>query len=217
MSYWRPSPSLMCRCRLPSAPRVRTGTTTSLCPRMETCRPPRVEEEAGLRPSAPLRSGEGVAWCEWSQRERPGPSMTPWWPPPPRALPAQTRAPPTARTLTLPSSTPMTCERANQPSLSSSNTCIISHSEKVIQKKKKKNWLGIRGWNPQFLVEHCWSCCWQKNCTCGLWHFLSHIPYTLSLYLSSVPLESCLSWCCMLSHLPNACLLTMLGPVTHDI
>lgn len=30
-----------------------------------------------------------------------------------------------------------------------------------------------------------------------------------------MPLDSCLSWCCTLSHQPNACLLIMLGPVTH--
>lgn len=124
-----PSPCLVCRWPLPSAPRVRTGTTTSSCPRTKTCSPPM--EQGRLQPSAPLPSGEGAAWCEWNRRARPGPSTTPWWPASRRAPPAQTRAPPTARTLTLPSWTQTTCEQ-NHGSFSS-YTFIVSHSDNAIQ------------------------------------------------------------------------------------
>lgn len=72
----------------------------------------------------------------------------------------------------------------NKSPLSSFYTCIISNSEGVIE----GNWLGIRVGNLQFLVPLHLICCWLKNCTCGLWHFRSQIPYTLSLYLSSLPL-----------------------------
>lgn len=82
---------------------------TSSCPRMKTCS--QAMEQERRPPSAPLPWDEGAAWCEWSRRAQPGPSTTPWWPALHQALRAQTRAPPTARTRTLPSWTQMTCEQ----------------------------------------------------------------------------------------------------------
>lgn len=201
----------MCRWRPASAPRVRTGTTTSSCARTETWLLPVGEER--LQPSAPLPSGD------WSPRVRPRPSMTPWWPAPPRARPAQTRAPPTARTLTSPLLTQATCEwakSANHSSRCSSlNLCRIPFIGWDL--KKEKTDMGLEAGICSFWRSSAGSCRQKRNCTFERWHFQSWIPSTLSLYLSSVPLQPCLSWCCMLCHLPNARLLDVLGPVTRDI
>lgn len=91
----------------PSALMVKTGTTTSWFPRTVICSPPMGQEQPGtLRPSV---GAEG--WCGWTRRERSGISMTRWWPALLLAPPAQMRAPPTARTQTLPLWTQTTCER----------------------------------------------------------------------------------------------------------
>lgn len=151
---------------------------------METCNPQmeEEEEEEGLQPSAPLRLGEGAAWCEWSPRARPGPSTTPWWLAPPRAPPAQMRAPPTARTLTLPSWTRTTCEQAEQPSLPPSlpSSYVISHSEDALHKSKTD--LGSEGGisrsSCRLKVLHMWT--------------VTH-PVTNTLYSVSLPVI-CATW-----------------------
>lgn len=92
----------------PSALMGRTGMTTSLFPRtgIYSLR----TEPARPRLTALLPSDGAGGWCGWSRRARQGLSRTRWWWASLRAPPAQTRAPPTARTQTLPLWPQPTCE-----------------------------------------------------------------------------------------------------------
>lgn len=146
----------------PSALMVRTGTTTSSFPRTAICSP---------------SVGAG-GWCAWTRRARPGISRTRWWPAALLAPPAQTRAPPTARTQTLPLWTQTTCERT--PSAMIRNETGLSSGE----------------WRLHFLGEQLLL---AESCTCELWH--TRHKYLILCYfcLSFVPLSSRLTWVCTLS------------------